>query len=533
MTPSDNHEQALSAAMGGEAGKEPGEEKDKKDIARGAGANFAGFLVRLGSRLPFLFLAVALFGNELYGRYNYTITTIEIAAAFATFGLKRSLFKFIHDRAYAKLYCPEQVILTALCWSLTVGGILTALLIFSADFLAEIFDYPQMVTGLKTLAPILLVITSVDVLLSGTRATRKMRYEVWSRSIVEPYVLLGSMLLFYALGYHEYGLLMAYAVALFSALAVALWGLFNLYSLKSFLSARPCPRLILKIANFSAPTAFHDMALLIFMRMDIFTVKFFFSEAVLGVYTIAQQFATSVEKIYQSFYPILAPVMSSSLVRWDYPRVERHMVMVSRWILMVQCLIVVWSGFYGEAVIAAVANGDTQTGILAMGGTILLMLMIGETINGGLATSDLPLIYRNPLYNPAISLMMIPLYVLMAWIFTQLFGMDASGVALALMLTYMTMNAIRLYLIRRLFGIRMFSAKLFKVPFAALICSGIFYQALNFIPLDLIHGWGVFLGIPLLIFLYGASLILIGLEPEDKEKLRARLGGKRAAQQAG
>ncbi len=65
--------------------------KDNKDIAKGAGANFFGFILRLGSRLPFLILAVTLFGPELYGRYNYTITTVELCAAFATFGFKRSL----------------------------------------------------------------------------------------------------------------------------------------------------------------------------------------------------------------------------------------------------------------------------------------------------------------------------------------------------------------------------------------------------------------------------------------------------------
>ena len=501
-----------------------GEQKDKKDIAKGAGANFAGFIVRLGSRLPFLFLAVALFGNELYGRYNYTITTIEIMAAFATFGLKRSLFKFIHDREYSRDYAPEQVILTALCWSLMVGAVLTGILILSANALAAFFDYPQMVDGLVTLAPIILVITSVDVILSGTRATRKMRYEVWSRSIVEPYVLLGAMLLFYTLGYREKGLLMAYAVALLAALAVAIWGALRLYSFKNFVCKPPCFQLIRRIAGFSAPTAFHDMALLIFMRMDIFTVKFFFSEAVLGVYTVAQQFATSVEKIYQSFYPILAPVMSKSLVERDYPRVERHMIMVSRWILMVQCLIVVWAGFYGEAVITAVANDGTDPDILQVGGIILFLLMVGETINGGFGTSDLPLIYKNPLFNPLISLLMIPLYVVMAVLFTQTLGMDAEGVALALMLTYLTMNLLRMILINRLFGIRMWRLKLFKVPFAAGISAGAFYWAKQAIPFDIIHGWGVFLSIPVLILIYVLILVLAGLEPEDKSRIMQKLG---------
>ena len=108
--------------------------KDNKDIAKGAGANFLGFIVRLGSRLPFLILAVALFGNELYGRYNYTITTIEICAAFATFGFKRSLFKFIHDDEYAGKYSIEQVMMSAVLSSLIVSIIFTLIIILSAEY---------------------------------------------------------------------------------------------------------------------------------------------------------------------------------------------------------------------------------------------------------------------------------------------------------------------------------------------------------------------------------------------------------------
>ena len=156
--------------------------KDNKDIARGAGANFFGFILRMGSRLPFLILAVALFEEELYGRYNYTITIIEICAAFATFGFKRSIFKFIHDDAYKDKYSIEQVMVSALLSSILVGIVFTVLVIFGAGFLAWAFDYPQMVDGLKSLAPMIIIITALDVILAGTRATRKMRYEVISRN---------------------------------------------------------------------------------------------------------------------------------------------------------------------------------------------------------------------------------------------------------------------------------------------------------------------------------------------------------------
>lgn len=496
--------------------------KDNKDIAKGAGANFFGFIVRLGSRLPFLILAVALFGNELYGRYNYTITIIEICAAFATFGFKRSLFKFIHDDEYVDKYSIEQVMVSALLSSVIVGFVFTGLIIISAELIAYLFDYPEMVPGLKSLAPMVIIITSLDVILAGTRATRKMRYEVISRSLVEPYVLLGAMLLFYYMGFSTFGLLMAYAIALIAALIYAIWGFCHLYSLENTLKVRPSLTLMKRLMRFSGPTAFHDLALLTFMRMDIFAVKFFFSEAILGVYTIAQQFATSVEKIYQSFYPILSPVMAKNLVEKDFKTVEQQMIMVSRWILMIQSILVILCIFYGETIFLSILPEGTETTMAAVGGTVLFFLMVGETINGGFGMADLPVIYRNPLFNPIISLAMIPVYILLAYLFTQYTSYGPIGIAMALCSTYFLMNLLRVIVIKKMFNINMLKLRIFKVVLAAGIAAFAFNLLANTLPIDLKNGIGIAIGIPLLFFIYGLSLLIFAMEKSDIKKIKVK-----------
>lgn len=503
--------------------------RDNKDIAKGAGANFIGFILRLGSRLPFLILAVTLFGPELYGRYNYTITTVELCAAFATFGFKRSLFKFIHDDEYSGRYSIEQVMLSALCCSLLVGAIFTGIIILSAGLLAAIFDYPEMVTGLTTLAPMVMIIAALDVILAGTRATRKMRYEVVSRSIVEPYILLGAMLVLFSLGFDNYGLLMAYAIALISALIYAIWGFCHLYSFEKTIRARPDFTLMKKLLKFSGPTAFHDLALLFFMRMDIFTVKFFFSEAILGVYTIAQQFATSVEKIYQSFYPILSPVMAKNLVEKDFKTVENQMIMVSRWILMIQSVLVILCVFYGAEIFGALLDeGGSVSGLsMVVTGTIILFfLMLGETINGGFGMADLPIIYRSPLFNPVISLIMIPVYVLLAYLFTQVLDQGPIGVAMALCSTYFIMNLVRVITIKYLYDINMLRFDVLRVVIAATIAAGVFAIAIEYSPVNLVGGPGIIPGIILLLVLYAASLMLIAVKKSDKKKFRKKFLSK-------
>lgn len=505
----------------------PSEIKDKKDIVKGAGVNFLGFIVRLSSRLPFILLVLALFGKELYGRLIFITTIVELCAALAVFGFKRSLFKFIHDTENSKGNTPEEIIVAALICSASVGLILMGVISLSADHLANWFDYPEMVTGLRFLVPIILLISALDILLAGTRFSRSMKYEVIGRSFVEPYVLLFSMLAFYYLGYGEKGLLMAYALSIITAFLAALWGTAQLFNLKNFLAARPRFSLMYDMARFSAPTAFHDLALLVFMRMDIFTVKFFFAEGVLGIYNVAQQITTSVEKIYQSFYPILAPVMAKNLVDKDYQVVERQMVMVSRWTLMVQCLLVVIAVFYGQPFMGLIAGDDTEATLLASSAVVLVFLMIGETVNGGFGMTDMPILYRYPIFNPIISVIMIPLYVIIASVFVTVLDLGVEGVAMALCAIYILMNLVRVLTVRRLMGINMFQMSLLKVILAAVGCSLLFKIVSTALPYDLLSGSGSAVGIPLLMIIYGAAIVGFCMTANDKAKLFGKLTRKK------
>ncbi len=505
----------------------PSEDKDKKDIVRGAGINFLGFIVRLSSRLPFILLVMALFGKELYGRYIFIITIVELGAALAVFGFKRSLFKFIQDeQEHDKGHTTEEVIVGALICSFSVGLLMITIIIFSADQLAIWFDYPEMVPGLLTLVPIILVISAVDIILAGTRISRNMKYEMVARSFVEPYVLLFSMLALYFLNFGESTLITAYIVSIFAALVTALLGGARLFSFRNFIAARPAFSMLRKMFSFSAPTAFHDLALLIFMRMDVFTVKFFFAEGILGIYNVAQQITTSVEKIYQSFYPILAPVMAKNLVEKDYSVVERQMVMVSRWTLMVQCLLVVIAVFYGEAFMGLIAGEDTEKALLVSSGIILVFLMIGETVNGGFGMTDMPILYRYPIFNPLISVIMVPLYVIIAAVFVKVLDLGVEGIAMALCAIYILMNMVRVITVRRLMGINMLQMSLLKVILAATASSIIFKLATSFSPVNIMTGYGSAIGVPLLITLYLSFILGFCLTAGDKAKLFAKITRK-------
>jgi len=157
-----------------------------------------------------------------------------------------------------------------------------------------------------------------------------------------------------------------------------------------------------------------------------------------------------------------------------------------------------------------------------IGGMVLFFLMLGETINGGFGMADLPVIYRSPFFNPIISLTMIPVYILLAYLFTQYTSFGPIGVAMALCSTYLLMNLLRVMVIKKMFNINMLKLRIFKVIFAAIATTFSFYLLENFLPIDLRYGYGIAIGIPLLFLIYGILLIIIAMEKSDIQKLKAK-----------
>ena len=214
--------------------------------------------------------------------------------------------------------------------------------------------------------------------------------------------------------------------------------------------------------------------------------------------------------------------MAKNLVEKDFKTVESQMIMVSRWILMIQSFLVILSVFYGEIIFDAILPIGTNPAMAIMGGTVLIFLMVGETINGGFGMADLPIIYRSPMFNPIVSLVMIPIYVLLAYLFTQYTLYGPVGIAMALCSTYFIMNLVRVIIIKKLFGINMIKLRIFKVIIAAAISSGLFHLLLNLSPIDLKSGSGIALGIPAMFIIYGLSMLIFAMEKSDIVKLKKR-----------
>src|SRR5207244_7879422 len=87
-------EEGGSASPAGQPGMSAAAVRPDDDIAalaKGGRTNFFGFVIRLLARIPFIFIAGHAYGPELLGRFASAVIAVELAAQFATIGLKRGL----------------------------------------------------------------------------------------------------------------------------------------------------------------------------------------------------------------------------------------------------------------------------------------------------------------------------------------------------------------------------------------------------------------------------------------------------------
>ncbi|MDH3637365.1 MAG: oligosaccharide flippase family protein, partial [Gammaproteobacteria bacterium] len=332
-------------------------DRDIRDIVRGTGANILGFVARFGSRVPFIFLAGLLFGAPAFGRYVLVIAIIETIACLPVLALNRTLFHFLNE---AELRADREHFHRTLMSGVVVAaatGLLSAGLVFvAADAIALAFRSPDVGQLLRLLAVTLPMTTVSTVLLAATRHRRIMRYEIYTRNIVEPLTLSIGVAVLYFLDQRESGLVIAHVVSLALGFGFAVYCFAKMFSIKRCLTAGFDFTQINAIARFSAPTAVYDFLNVAILRVDIMLLAYFTTESVVGIYGMAIQFVTFAKKIRQAFDPILTPIVSQGLAENDVARVKHQLTLVSRWVLSAQMAVLLLFAFYAERLLGLVGE---------------------------------------------------------------------------------------------------------------------------------------------------------------------------------
>lgn len=486
--------------------------QDLADILKGAMASLAGFAGRTGARIVFLVFAGNFYGAVRLGELASVIAVIEILVMIGIFGFRRSLLEFL-ENAKGKKDTQYSLIVSALAVTFVVATTVAAVL----ALLWGPIGLNRKTELYPLFAFIIPFIALMDVLLTATRFKRIIRYEVFARSLVEPWSIAGFALLFFFLGWIESGLLLAYVGSLMAAFLFALWGFSREYKIREIFSAKVDFSFIKRMSFFSGPTAIVDAIGIAFRRADIIILSLFQPDAIVGVYYGVQNFATVIQKVRHVFDPILSPVVNQTLSQRGAKDAGQQLAQVCRWILMLIGIVYILMAFYAGSLLDLIGPG------FDVGALALIIVLAAEGLESTFASTELPFVFKKPWKNLAMTLSAFLVHLTGLSILIPLFGITGAGCSL--MISFTVLNGLRLFAVKKDFDITMLAWRYLKPVIAGGLAFGALTLANMYIDLHAVYFVPV--GIALGIAVYAGMFWVMGASAEDRDFVAYLKGSKK------
>lgn len=485
-------------------------DRDTAALARGGRQNFAGFLLRLAARLPFLFIAGRLYGAESLGRFASALVVVELAAQLASLGEKRGLAQRLSDGEDAH---PANLVWEVMLLALALSAAAAALLWFLPAPMFPSGEYSSLDRLIVLAIP---GFALTEILLAAQAYRFDVATTVRARAIVEPWTISLAAGVFYLIPQtREAGLGLAYLASIYAGLLAALIPFLRAYGLPSGLALSPAA--LARTLARAAPLAAADAIEWGTRRLDIFLLGLFAAPGVVGIYYVAQQVASLPQKLKTSFEPILGPVVTRNLKAGDTAAIARHVGQVGFWIIAAQAGIALALGIPGEAVMGLMGPG------FAVGNGALAFLLLAEVAAATAVVSEAVLIYVARVRNLAVSLATIALQAALTVGLIMAFrdagypeSFQAAGAAVALMIALGFASLIKSRMLARRLG-RPLGALRWSLVWAAgpAVLVG---SAVTALP----EWLELALGMPVILGVYGWVIWKRGFGPEDRALFRLK-----------
>lgn len=479
-------------------------DEDLSALAKGGRQNFAGFILRLLARLPFLFIAGRLYGADALGRFASALVVVELVALLCSMGEKRGLAQRLTDGDESH---PANLV---------YDGILLALLFSSVAALffwlvpAPLFpsgDYTQLDRLIVLAIP---AYALTEIVLAAQAYKYDIATTVRARAVVEPWTIsIMAGVFYYIPGLSQSGLSMAYLASIYAGLAVGLWSFFRSYGRPH--GWRPHPNYMAKITMRALPLATADAIEWGTRRVDIFILGLFAAPSAVGVYYVAQQVASLPQKLKTSFEPILGPVITKNLKTGNYEAIAKQVCQVGFWIIAAQAGIALALGIPGEAVMGLV-------GPAFVGGTgALAFLLAAEVVAATAVVSEAVLIYVARVRNLWISIGTIAFQAVLTVALIMLVerlelgeAFKAAAAAAALMIALGVASIIKARLLSKILGYSINNWR-WALVYAAAPAIVVGWLATK------LPEWAeLAFGIPAILLTYGFIIWRRGFGPEDR-----------------
>ena len=477
-------------------------------IAGQAGFSFAGFLFGQTARFGYNLVVARLLGVDALGTYALAIAVIQIAEVIAVAGLDSGLLRYatLHSRDPLR---QRAVIGSALKTSITLSLFVALLLLLFSALIASQLNGSRLLQ-LTLCCYAAAIPFNVATLLFGhaMQSFRQLKPKIIATQVLSPLFLLLLTILFRYTAGQDVALFLPFALA---GAGAFFWIRSRLFTISGvlptdILHARPDKAMLAYALPFMAVSLLSMMS----HWLDVMMLGMLTDTATVGLYHPAARTAGLIRSVLLAFTGIAAPMIAELHTGRQNEEIGRIYKMVTRWIVTVVLPPAILFMVLPEAVLSVFGARFAAGGAVA-----LLLLTVASFLQAtfGLSATVLAMTghARLSLFNAlgtlglqvVLNLLLIP-------------SMGLNGAALASLLLFLMLSALRLVEIRRILKIHPFGRALWK-PLTAGFSAALLLMAMRPWLLTLPPFAGLAAGALLSLCSFTALMLLLKLEEEERE----------------
>ncbi len=478
--------------------------KIAKESAISFSCSFLGRLVGLGIQLTL----TNVLGVASFGLYALGITIIELLQNFATLGLDTGVVKFgtlnYHgktDRQNSKL---KGVIVASLLIAFSASTLFAVLLIvFSYEIAVSVFKQPKLLPVIRILALSLPFYACLLISSAVFTVFRELKYNLGISVLLHRLLRLIATVVFFLMGLRLFGAVWAVVVANVFCLIAS--GYFLLKKLPTLFSKIEFGHQTGPLFNYSITIFALVFLFILFVRIDRLMIGYFLGMEKVGIYHVAANLSLQMGIFLSAFIGIFSSFVVEVHNNKQQKQLDQIYKTTTRWAFTLTLPLFLIMVSYPENIMALFGKDFVQ------GSQVLVILSISSFINISVGpTANLITMTGYQKIELANGICALLMNIFLNILLIKLYGIMGAAIATCISIT--AVQLIKLVQIKLLLKV---------FPYDMTFIKPLLIGVIIFLAINLVDNLPWLCSILLILFLYGALLLIFGLEDNDKAILAA------------
>lgn len=451
-------------------------ERPLKDLVKGAGVYLTGLVISKFFNY-FYRLMVARTGSEQYGILSLGLSFITFLAIFATLGLNNGVLRYVaYYKGREDFSRLRATLLFAFKVTLSLGLLFGFLFFVFSGWVSSTFfphiDAVKLGLIFKLVALAVPLYTLNFVIYAAFEAFQKLKYEVYSRNIIETgcKLLFSAVLIYWGVG--VVGLAAAYVVS------VVIGFVFALYFLEGkvyhFLKSKVAPIYSNKeLMSYSWPLMLSSFFITILGSIDTWMLGYFRNASDVGVYNAAYPTAQLLLTIPYIFLALFLPILTELYAKGESSSFNSVYHITVKWIAMAVLLPLILMFLFSRVLLGILFGPEYSAGYFA-----LLVLTAGFFVHAlALASQNILMVFNR---TKTIFLNYVVVTVFALILNTILIPRYSfNGAAIATASSYVLLSILLFFESYRHVGFRFFKFDYFKILLGGILVTLLAFAALK------------------------------------------------------